>query len=44
MSCGKCVKRVTSSLEALPGVDSVEVDLKGEQAVSAHPPRNPLGH
>ncbi len=27
MSCGGCVKRVTDSLEPLPGVNGVKVDL-----------------
>jgi copper chaperone len=30
MSCGHCVRFVTEELEALPGVESVTVDLPAE--------------
>lgn len=32
MSCGACVKHVTQALQAVPGVDAVEVDLTAGRA------------
>lgn len=33
MGCGMCVKKVTAVLEALEGVESVEVSLENNNAV-----------
>ena len=37
MSCGHCVQRVTKSLEGLPGVKNVKVDLKSGEAAFDKP-------
>ena len=38
MSCGSCVKHVTEALQALAGVDGVEVDLQsGRVRVGGNP-------
>lgn len=36
MSCGGCVKSVTSVLEALPGVAKADVSLEKSEAVVAY--------
>jgi copper ion binding protein len=36
MSCGHCVKAVTSALEELPGVTSAQVSLEGKTATVEH--------
>lgn len=38
MSCQGCVKNVTGVLQALPGVERVEVSLEAEQATIAFDP------
>jgi len=38
MSCGACVRHLTSALEGLTGVVRVEVDLKRNQATVQHVP------
>ncbi len=38
MSCQKCVQSVTGVLQALPGVERVEVSLEGGQANIAYDP------
>ena len=38
MSCGACVRHLTSALEGLTGVVHVEVDLKRNQAIVEHLP------
>lgn len=38
MSCQGCVKNVTGVLQALSGVDSVEVSLEARQASIAYDP------
>lgn len=32
MTCGNCVRHVTQALDALPGVEEVQVDLAGGSA------------
>ena len=42
MTCGHCVAAVTSELEAIPGVTSVEVDLAtGRAVVTSSAPVDP---
>ena len=38
MSCQGCVKNITSVLQALPGVESVEVSLDAAQARISYDP------
>lgn len=38
MSCQNCVKSLTGVLQALPGVERVEVSLEGAQATLAYDP------
>lgn len=38
MTCGHCVRAVTTALEKLPGVERVEVDLTSGTAVLAGTP------
>jgi len=38
MSCGGCVKSVTRVLEALPGVENVQVSLEQASATLRHDP------
>lgn len=38
MSCGACVRHLTSALEGLTGVEHVEIDLKRNQATVEHVP------
>jgi copper chaperone len=43
MSCEHCVKAVTGAVNALPGIDSVEVDLDaGTVTVEHDPVQSPL--
>ena len=43
MSCSHCVKAVTSAVSALPGISSVDVDLKaGTVSVEHDPVQSPL--
>jgi len=32
MSCGSCIRKVTDALEAMPGVDKVDVSLADHEA------------
>ncbi len=36
MGCNACVEKVKKALEALPGVRSASVDLKGKRATVEH--------
>ncbi|MBA4698546.1 MAG: copper chaperone CopZ [Ruminococcus sp.] len=38
MSCEHCVKAVTNAVNALPGIESVEVDLKAGTVTVEHDP------
>lgn len=38
MSCGGCVKNVTGVLQALPGVEQVQVSLEGASAAVRYDP------
>ena len=38
MSCEHCVKAVRGALEALPGLDGIQVDLKGGTASFGYDP------
>jgi copper chaperone len=41
MTCGHCVAAVTKAVQALPSVESVQVDLaRGEVAVAGRPDAN----
>ena len=43
MSCEHCVKAVTGAVTALPGIDSVEVDLATKTVTVEHDPeKSPL--
>lgn len=39
MSCGGCVRNVTTVLKALPGVEDVEVSLEAARAVVRYDPQ-----
>ncbi|NMG74860.1 heavy-metal-associated domain-containing protein [Aromatoleum diolicum] len=38
MSCGGCVRNVTTVLKGLPGVEDAQVSLEGAQAVVRYDP------
>jgi len=42
MSCQGCVQSVTAALQALPGVEQVEVSLASGQASIAGKPASPV--